>query len=517
MAARTGIATACAGALLLQGCAIIPWGAYTNSELTPSSGAAPKASFEIAPRKTESGQLVKTQPRVLVLLALSGGGSRAAYLSARTMLALQGIPGPDGKTVNVLNEVDLISSVSGGSLAAAYYASTYDRDPASPFGRRVWDEQTIRSVMGKNYIGRWFGNWLWPENILRFWFSDFDRTDIMAQTLADNLFDNEWTGVDLQMSDLNPGRPNIVLNATIGTRSDEEADPERAKLFGSAFTFTREDFSAKLNSDIASYELARAVMASATFPAAFNYMTLRSYPNAGPGGASRYLHVFDGGNSDNSGLVSLKRVLLGNGAAASGNYDRIAVIFVDAFRRSSGSDPSSADPRKLLDYFVDTNFLDATDSLLEANRINILQGFFSRSIANHKDLGECTRDNLPRHACIASPEWKGPGRERLQQILNEKLFFFHVAFDAVVDAGLRDTLNSIPTTFKFGEGEMDAIERGVGDIFGAANTDTRACVRRLAELLAKPETTGAIVARNRWCGGGEKEEMAERLQKLQKK
>ncbi len=503
-------------ALQLQGCAFTKHFAYTNERIGDSTGVAPKASFEIAPRKT------KTQPRVLVLLALSGGGSRAAYFSARTMLALERVPGPDGRPVNVLNEVDLISSVSGGSLAAAYYASTYDPgEPAPTLGRRVWDEDTVRGLMGQNYISRWILNWFWPENILKFWLTAFDRTDIMAQTFADNFFDSTVTGLDLHMHDLNPNRPNLVLNSTIGNRSYDEKKDAQAKRFGTIFTFTQEDFAARLDSNVASYELARAVMASATFPAAFNYMTLRDFhkPPACPGNHC-YLHVFDGGNSDNLGLLSLKRVLLSHDAAALAgprSYDRIVVIFVDAYRRSQGADPAAPNPRELLDYVVDTNFMDATDSLLEANRARILQEFFARAIASYEKPEQCSRDNLPAHACVAREDWRGPRGERLQALLRQKMFFFHVTFDAVAKDEVREKLHSIPTTFKFAEGEMEAIEAGVSDIFGNPANAAHDCVRGLGAIIARPSGSEPVVLGNLWCGGAEPLEAARREEILRKK
>src|SRR5216117_1939470 len=145
-------------------------------------------------------------------------------------------------------------------------------------------------------------------------------------------------------------------------------------------------------------------MASATFPAAFNYMTLRDFyepPDCPDHGGVCYVHVFDGGNSDNLGLISIKRVLLSDRARATSEYERIVVVFVDAFRRSLGVSPSSADPRGVLSYVIDTNFLDATGSLLEANRQRILEDFFARTIAAYERVADCRRDNLPDHACAA--------------------------------------------------------------------------------------------------------------------
>ncbi|HEV2055385.1 MAG TPA: patatin-like phospholipase family protein [Methylomirabilota bacterium] len=481
---------------LLPGCALTTHFAYTNTELTAESPPMPQASFEI--RKRED---VKQYKNVLVLLALSGGGSRAAYFSARAMLALEKVPAPQGPPLNVLKEVDLISSVSGGSLAAAYYASSFDpgaREVAD--GRRVWDKDTVTDLMGRDYIARWIGNWFWPVNIAKFWLTAFDRTDIMAQTFADNFFDLTTTGTDLRFHDLNPTRPNLVLNSTVGSRDYRTSDPPSAVTFGTVFTFTSEDFTVKLNSDISEYELARAVMASATFPAVFNYMTLRDFhvsPGCQDTGQGCYVHLFDGGNFDNLGLASVKRTLLSNHAKVVGQYDRIVVVLVDAFRPSTGVNPASADPRGLLSYFVDTDFLDATDSLLEANRQRILDQFFSRTIAASARPKDCWRDSLPDHACPA--RWTEDERERVTGQMREKLFFFHVAFEAVTKLELKDSLNAIPTTFRLEKEETKAIEEGVANLFAPTGGEAFDCVRRLGEVLSIPGSS-PVVGGNTWCG-----------------
>ena len=58
---------------------------------------------------------------LLVGVALSGGGSRAALFAAAGLEALARVRAPGG--ASVLEQVDYLSSVSGGSVAAGYYAS----------------------------------------------------------------------------------------------------------------------------------------------------------------------------------------------------------------------------------------------------------------------------------------------------------------------------------------------------------------------------------------------------------
>ena len=65
---------------------------------------------------------------LLLMLAFSGGGTRAAALDFGVLeeLARTGV-GPPSAQHRLLDEVDLISSVSGGSFTAAYYAVWGDR------------------------------------------------------------------------------------------------------------------------------------------------------------------------------------------------------------------------------------------------------------------------------------------------------------------------------------------------------------------------------------------------------
>jgi hypothetical protein len=152
---------------------------------------------------------------------------------------------------------------------------------------------------------------------------------------------------------------------------------------------------------------------------------------------------------------------------------------------------------------VDTNFMDATDSLLEANRRNIIKEFVSRDIANYPTSDQCERDNLPDDACVAREEWKsrkGFTKEQLEKDLKEKMFFFHVNFNAVTDKEIRARLHLIPTTFSFEKNEMDAIRKGVDNIFGDTNPAAYACVQLLGNIMARADNAQAAIPGNPWCG-----------------
>src|SRR5688572_6929336 len=62
--------------------------------------------------------------KLFVVLTFSGGGKRAAAFSYGVLEALRDIKvtTPDGEQRALLDEIDLISAVSGGAFTAAYYA-----------------------------------------------------------------------------------------------------------------------------------------------------------------------------------------------------------------------------------------------------------------------------------------------------------------------------------------------------------------------------------------------------------
>lgn len=511
-----------ASIIAIAGCSSFAY--YNNRDAGQPSPPESRATFNIRDDRGEK--------EVLVLLALSGGGSRAAYFSGAVMLRLQQVF-PD---LDLLQEVDVISAVSGGSLPAAYYAISRDRavrlrkEPPSslrehpklrfnqatrelaladiltdaeesaagaaftdPYDRRqferlvaqqavissrVWDAPTVNDLMGRNYIGRWVGNWFWPDNILLYWFTAYDRSDIMAQTFADNLYDVPYTGRDLTFRDINPERPYLILNATNATKKVVSADPK----FGSVFTFTHEDFRQRANSDIGSYSIARGVTASSSFPVVLNHMTLRNYGDD----RKRYLHLFDGGNADNLGLTSLKRILLDEHLNPPQRYRKIVVILVDSFVRSKGVDREQADGRCPFCYVLDMNAVDAVDSLLEVSRDNALQEFRTQLNVDK----DCVKGNLPQAICDS------PRRDAQIAEVKNKLFFYHVRFE---DSRSEDQLRRIPTHFRItndkdGQPNSVHLDAAADELISEDNE----CLRRIRGIV-RDEETEADASSPRYC------------------
>jgi NTE family protein len=222
-----------------------------------------------ANKKVESVDMV-AQPRaanpessddLLLILAFSGGGTRAAALSYGVLEALAQVKTPcsayvldahNGETERrLLDDVDIISSVSGGSFTAAYYGLHKDRT-FEDFPRRFLYRDVNRGLIRQA---------LSPINVLRLANPGFGTSDLAAEYYDRILFDGATFGA-LQNQDT----PTLFIQAT------DIVD-------GIYFGFTPYYFSL-LCSDLDDYPISRAVAASAAFPGPFNAITLRNYAGA---------------------------------------------------------------------------------------------------------------------------------------------------------------------------------------------------------------------------------------------
>ena len=110
-------------ALLAGGCTSI--GKIDNEPVSqlPSGGQRYSAAHHARQRPTGD---------TLMLLAFSGGGTRAAALSYGLLEELRDTRYQSGgEDIRLLDEVDRISSVSGGSFTSAYYGL---------FGEQIFDD-----------------------------------------------------------------------------------------------------------------------------------------------------------------------------------------------------------------------------------------------------------------------------------------------------------------------------------------------------------------------------------------
>ncbi|MFA6242991.1 MAG: patatin-like phospholipase family protein, partial [Candidatus Hydrogenedentales bacterium] len=284
-------------ALAIAGCASIP---PQNDPLTKAVGDSGYRLSNTPPGKNNSDSM-------FVVLAFSGGGTRAAAFSYGVLEKLRDTEIVwEGEPHRLLDEVDVITSVSGGSLPAAYYGL---------FGDRIF-EDFLDKVLCRNIGGDFMKQVFAPLNMVKLFSPRFGRTDILAKMFTSDIFEGK-TFADLIAKN---ERPFLVINST-------------NIALGSRFEFTQQQFDL-LNSDLASYPIGFAVAASSAYPGYLTPVTLTNYPKGPdfhppawiaeeerrddpsriryplfrdyqsylkPG--SPYIHLVDGGVSDNLGIL----------------------------------------------------------------------------------------------------------------------------------------------------------------------------------------------------------------------
>jgi predicted acylesterase/phospholipase RssA len=270
--------------------------AATGVSATPAASRDPRGI-------RHEGQPLDANPDVhpdgcFVGLALSGGGSRSANFSAACMFQLE--------RLGVLQRVDYISSVSGGSLTGAYYC-LYDDGPGG------WNPGRVQRKLTHGFASDLIFNTFLPWNLPVLWFTDWDRSDVLADAFTKTLFSRN--GRPLTFGDLRPDRPRLLINAT-----DLQS--------GRRFVFCNETFD-EINSDLSKYPISNAVAASAAVPVVMHHVTLRDFSTT----FKQYRHLIDGGVVDNLGVQSLVDTYMAHvkAAADAGQpdpYPRGAVIIV---------------------------------------------------------------------------------------------------------------------------------------------------------------------------------------------
>jgi len=227
------------GALLLAACAGFTPGNPPLEKYDPQAGYR----FEQLEHPGNSDKL-------FVIVTFSGGGTRAAALAYGVLEALRDTTIEwEGKRISLLDEVDVISSISGGSFPAAYYAL---RGPG--IFEEFPDKFLYRPVQSE-LIGLLFS----PASLWKLAGTGYGRSDLAA-----DFYDREVFGGGTYRDVIaRRRRPFVILNATDMTT-------------GTPFPFIQDRFDL-MCSDLAGVTLARAAAASSAFPGGLTPLTFKNY------------------------------------------------------------------------------------------------------------------------------------------------------------------------------------------------------------------------------------------------
>lgn len=389
-----------------------------------------------------------------VVLTFSGGGTRAAALAYGVLQGLRDAPIPGdsarGPQKCLLDEVDVISSVSGGSFTSMGYGL---------WGEGLFDGHFEESFLRYNVQGQLVLMALNPAN----WILHPDNCVLSAGYYDQQIFKGATYADLIQRG----RRPFLVVNATDVARSEQ-------------FQFVQSNFDL-LGSDLSALPVSWAVASSSAFPILLDPVRFKYYSGDAMAAAirhhldadtthfhpaarlwarslinhqafeesgtidieekdHRYLYLADGGLVDNLGLTyffqdfsdgTIRRKI------NAGEIDRLVVIIVDAGTAPPNAvEHSSAAPGKL------ASAVEAATSGLYTNT------WLEKAMAKYVFL-----ELQPeiRHGYAQCSPAQGPPECRVQ---------FYVAdlnFHSIENPQERNRLLNMPTSFVLESEQVDEL------------------------------------------------------------
>ncbi len=397
----------------------------------PTSSESSVAEYRLQNLSLNSGN----SDKFVVILTFSGGGTRAAAFAYGVLNELKNTPiRRMGEATTLLDEVDIVAGVSGGSITAAYFAA---------FGEEIFrsfEPKFLKSEFQGDLMSRIrsLGN---AVQLSSPWFG---RGHLLAEQLDEDLFHGITYG-DLATRRT---RPFLLVTATDLT-------------LGSGFEFSQDQFDI-LCSRLDKVPLAIAVAASSAVPLVLSPITVRNFardctqtPPAGranPRVAATagayldsekrpYIHLVDGGLSDNLAVRWIidniehsdetPRPIERNGFR---DVDKLIIINVNAEQGPNMSlDRSDKTP-------TITEVVEAVSSASLSRRSRETREILASRM-------EQWREKLRRASRTDS--------RALSSSID--LYVIDVSLQDHPDPGLREELQSIPTSFALAHDEVDKL------------------------------------------------------------
>jgi NTE family protein len=477
------------GSLLFVGAGLLVFGNRTPRPVNPAI-----AHFEVPPAPRFEGLGTKHGAREdLVILAFSGGGMRAAAFSYGVLETLRRIEFTrSGRTTRLLDEVDLITGVSGGSFTALAYGL---------YGEKLFDEYE-RRFLKRDVQGQLVRRILNPLN----WGATL--TGAGRSELAANLYDevlfNGATFADLKRRT----GPTIAVSATELTT-------------GSRLVFMPQNFDV-MCADLSSFRLARAAAASSAVPVVLSPVTINNYGGTcdyrepswlrqftdvprppRPAGRilkrlqelrefdsaaeDRYFHLLDGGLSDNLGLrgvldyLETFEALHAAGQPTPLDYlRRIIIVVVNSVSVPSNAWNNSARPPGTLTVLVKAAGVPIDRYAGES--VELLKDIDSRW-AVLRELRDSEAFNRTKATKMA----------HVMNAPSTDIYTIEVSFRALRDKSERDYLNQLPTTFVLPDEAIDRLRAAAATII-LESPDLREVLKGAATRVASQPTRGPSAA-----------------------
>ncbi|NTW38101.1 MAG: patatin-like phospholipase family protein [Syntrophobacteraceae bacterium] len=411
--------------------------------------------------------------RLLLQLTFSGGGTRAAAFSYGVLETFRDTTvSIRGRETRLLDEVDWISGVSGGSFTAAYYGLFRDsifEDFETRFLKKNIQRELARATLFN------------PGNWGKLFSAYYDRSDLAAEYYDKHVFDGGTFG-DL----LARKQPMIVINAT-------------DMVHGTRVSFTQEAFD-MICSDLSTFPVARACAASSAVPMVLSPITLRNYagkcsyrmPRAlqeaitPPRDATSrrfdlasnmmpfldakkkpYIHLVDGGVADNLGLrAALERIALMGDPwtslkhAKMENVHKIVYVVVNA-------------ETEIDDKWDRHEKIPPFGAMLDSYSSIAIERYNMETVALLSESFARWAEEIRRGRCGSGAVSTEPG-----SCGDIEFYLVQVRFDALEDEAERSFLKRLPTSFVLKPEEVDRLRNAARRIL----SESREFQRLLRDL-----------------------------------
>lgn len=443
-----------ASALVIGGCATRP----VNPPITQTD---PKAGYSFEGRQ---GALENKES--VVVLAFSGGGTRAAAFSYGVLEFLRRteVIGPDGRKGRLLDQVDVITGVSGGSFTALAYGL---------YGDRLFTDYEQR-FLKRDVQGEIVSRSLNPLNWGKLGSTGWGRSELAAELYDEILFNGATFG------DLHRGKGPLILASATDIST------------GARFVFNQRVFDI-ICSDLDAVPLSRAASASSAVPVVLSPVTINNYGGTcntitpawiepfrdsenPPRPAARairglraeeafgdsvhrpYLHLVDGGVSDNVGMRSVLDAL----EVMEALYDaRVPSPFDTASRfivfvvNSLSSPPTNWDESESPPGTVNV-LLKAAGTPIDA--------FSYEAVELLRDTAARWRTMRRIRDSTAFAANKDPAVADALRVPQAEIYAIDVSFAMLKDKAERDYLNQQPTSFVLPAEAVDRLRAAAGTI-----------------------------------------------------
>ncbi|NNE62615.1 MAG: patatin-like phospholipase family protein [Gammaproteobacteria bacterium] len=388
---------------------------------------------------------------LFVVVSFSGGGTRAAALSYGILEKLKNTPIEwKGVPKSLLDEVDIISSVSGGSFTSAYYGLNREA---------IFNGDYENNYLKKDIEHDLFMQLFNPINWFKLLSPDYGRSDLVNEYYQQHMF-GQKTFADLQQN----GKPFLMINGTDMTT-------------GGQFPFIQDQFDL-ICSDLSSYPVSRAVATSSAFPGLLTPLTYNNYAgscnyneptwvkNGALSGAFNpelvqfvddqrsyylthpqtgkrdYVHMMDGGVADNIGMRSLTFGLQNTGPSYSilrrinnAEIEKLVVIVVNAATDPANGLDKTASVPGLLTTVISSATVPLDNYTFDTiNRAEGAIDLFKKDIAR---VEACNR--ILKNKCPAVQPLPAPG--------GIDSYVSVVTFNSIGDPEERYWYKNLPTNF----------------------------------------------------------------------